>query len=49
MDTAKHSIVIDTIRDNKLYFFAAIETGRDNFAAPFLRNLSGGLDFVCYC
>ena len=48
-DSAKHSVVTDTIRDNKLDFFAVIETGRDNFAAPFLRNLSGGLDFVWYC
>jgi hypothetical protein len=30
-------------------FFAVLETGRDNFSAPFLENLSGGLDYIWYC
>jgi hypothetical protein len=45
----KHSFVHETIRDLKLDLFAILETGRDNFAAPFLRYLSGGLDFIWYC
>ena len=48
-DTAKHSVVSDTIKENKLDFFAVIETGRDNFSTPFLKNLSGGLEFCWYC
>ena len=42
-DTAKHLVVSETIRDFKLDFFAILETGRDNFAAPFLKNLAPGL------
>ena len=48
-DTAKHMVVSDMIRDFKLDFFAVLETGRDNFSAPFLRNLAEGLDFVWFC
>ena len=48
-DPAKHSVVRDMIREHKLDFFAVIETGRDNFAVPFLQHLSGGLDFIWYC
>jgi hypothetical protein len=49
-DPAKHSLVHENIRDLKLdFFFAILETGRDNFAAPFLGHLSGGLDFEWYC
>jgi hypothetical protein len=48
-DTAKHSVVHETIRDHKLDFFAVLETGRDSFSVPFLKNLAGGLDYVWYC
>ena len=48
-DSAKHLVVAKTIRDFKLDFFAVIETGRDNFSAPFLRNLAGGFDYIWYC
>jgi hypothetical protein len=34
----------ETIRESRLYFFAFLETGRDNFSIPFLKNLVGGLD-----
>ena len=42
-------VVSETIRDFKLDFFAILETGRDNFAAPFLKHLAAGFDFVWYC
>jgi hypothetical protein len=48
-DTAKHSVVHETIREFRLDFFAVLETGRDNFSGPFLKNLSGGMDFIWYC
>ena len=48
-DTAKHSVVSDTIRDHKVDFFAIVETGKDNFSAPFLQNLAGGFDFGWCC
>ena len=48
-DTAKHSVVSDTIKEHKLDFFAIIETGKDNFLMPFLQNLAGGMDFVWCC
>src|ERR1041385_7476175 len=48
-DTAKHLMVSESFRNFKLDFFAVIETGRDNFTAPFLRNLAGGLDVIWYC
>ena len=48
-DTAKHLLVIETIREYKLDFFAISEMGRDNFSAPFLNKLSGGFDFHWYC
>jgi hypothetical protein len=41
--------VHEAIREYRLYFFAVLETGRDNFLAHFLKNLSGGLDFIWYC
>jgi hypothetical protein len=44
-DQAKHSVVRDTIVEFRLDFFAVLEIGRDNFSAPFLKNLSGGRDF----
>ena len=42
-------MVIETIRDYKLDFFAISETGKANFSAPFLNKLSGGFDFLWYC
>jgi hypothetical protein len=44
-DTAKHLFVNETIREQKLDFFAILESGRDNFLAPFLKHIYGGLDF----
>jgi hypothetical protein len=48
-DPAKHRFVKDTIRENKLDFFAILETGRSNFSLPFLNNLAGGLDYQWFC
>jgi hypothetical protein len=48
-DQAKNSVVHDTIVEYRLDFFAVLETGRDNFSAPFLKNLCGGRDFLWYC
>jgi exonuclease III len=48
-DSAKHSLVRESIRDLKLDFFAIFETGRENFSVPFLGRLSGSLDFIWYC
>ena len=42
-------MVSDTIRDHKLDFFAIIETGKDNFLAPFLQNFAGGFNFGWCC
>jgi hypothetical protein len=47
-DSAKHSFVHETIKEYKFDFFA-LETGRGNFSAPFLRHLLSGLDFIWYC
>ena len=46
---AKHLVVKETIKERKLDFIALSETGRDNFASPFLNNLSAGFDFVWFC
>ena len=35
-DLAKHSLIHETVRDQKLDFVAILETGRSNFADPFL-------------
>ena len=48
-DLAKHRLVNETIRENKLDFFAISEMGRSNFSAPFLKNISDGLDYIWYC
>lgn len=48
-DTAKHRFVRETISEQKLDFFAILETGRDNFSTPFLINISGGQYFQWYC
>ena len=45
-DTAKHWFIHESIRNHKLDFIAVQETGRGNFAAPFLRFLAAGLDFA---
>ena len=46
---AKHLLVKETIRERRLDFVALSETGRANFAAPFLKNLSAGYDFMWFC
>jgi hypothetical protein len=48
-DQAKHSVVHDTIAEFCLDFFAVLETARDKFLVPFLKNMSGGRDFLWYC
>jgi hypothetical protein len=45
---AKHHFVKDTIRENRLHFFAILEMGRSNFLVPFLNNLSGGILYTPY-
>jgi hypothetical protein len=37
------------VREHKLDFIVLLETGRTNFATPFLKHLSGGLDYMWYC
>jgi hypothetical protein len=48
-DPAKHIFVRETLSEHKLDFFAILETGRDNFPVPFLKNISAGLDIQWYC
>jgi hypothetical protein len=48
-DPAKHIFVRETLSEHKLDFFAILETGRDNFSVPFLKNISAGLDIQWYC
>jgi hypothetical protein len=45
-DLAKHAFVHETIREHKLDFCAILETGRSSFSGPFLKHLSGGLDYI---
>ena len=45
-DTAKHFALQEAIRENKLAFTAVLETGRSNFSAPFLRQISGVLSML---
>ena len=48
-DLAKHFRVQEIIIEQKLDFLALVETRRSNFAAPFLKGLAGGLDYIWYC
>ena len=48
-DPGKHLFVKESIRDHKLDFIALLETGRSNFAIPFLRDLANGKDFAWFC
>ena len=48
-DPGKHLFVKESIRDHQLDFVALLETGRSNFAVPFLRDLSSGKDFTWFC
>ena len=45
MDLAKRRFLSDTSVEQKLYFMALLETGRDNFTSQFLNTISGGVDF----
>src|SRR6266498_3338974 len=47
-DPAKHLFVQESIREYRLDFIALLETGRSNFAIPFLKHLACGLDFAWY-
>jgi hypothetical protein len=48
-DPAKHLFISETIRQDKLDFIILLEMGRYNFSKPFLKHLSGGLDYIWYC
>jgi hypothetical protein len=48
-DPAKICFIHETVRDHKLDFIVLLETWRANFATPFLKHLSGGLDFMWFC
>jgi exonuclease III len=48
-DPAKHLTIIEAIRENCLDFVVISETGRSNFAAPFLNHVAAGYDFVWFC
>ena len=48
-DPAKHFFIQEIIREQRLDFLALSETGRANFATPFLSHLSAGLDFAWFC
>jgi hypothetical protein len=48
-DPGKHLFVKESIREYDLDFIALLETGRSNFAIPFLRDLAAGKDFAWYC
>ena len=47
-DTAKHLTITESVRDNKLDFVVLSETGRSNFATPFLNKVSGRLQYEWY-
>ena len=48
-DPAKHCIIHEAVKEHKLDFLVLSETGRDNFAGPFLKHLSAGFDYWWYC
>ena len=48
-DAAKILFIHETVREQRLDFIVLLETGRSNFAAPFLKHLAGGLDYLWYC
>jgi exonuclease III len=48
-DTAKHSLIKETVKEQKLDFIVISETGRPSFSAPFLSNLAAGMDYSWFC
>ena len=48
-DPGKHFFVKESIRERKFDFIALSETGRSNFATPFLNHLAAGQDFSWFC
>ena len=48
-DSSKHFTIKESVSEFKLHFVAVLETGRSNFATPFLRQLAGGLDYEWSC
>jgi hypothetical protein len=48
-DPRKHLFVTESISDHCLDFIALLETGRSNFALPFLRGLANDKDFSWFC
>ena len=49
LDPGKHHFINESIRERKLDFLALSETGRSNFATPFLSHLAAGQDFSWFC
>jgi hypothetical protein len=41
--------VKESIREYDLDFIALLETGRSNFAVPFLHDLAAGKEFAWFC
>jgi hypothetical protein len=48
-DTGKHSIIHENITEQNLDIVAILETGRRDFSASFLSNLSAGKDYSWFC
>jgi hypothetical protein len=48
-DMAKHSLIKETMKEQKLEFIVISETGRPSFSAPFLTNLAAGMDYSWFC
>jgi hypothetical protein len=48
-DTAKQSLIKETVKDLKLDFVVISETRRPSFSAPFLSNLAAGMDYSWFC
>jgi hypothetical protein len=46
LDPKKHKFVSDLTKENDLSFIAILESGRSDFMPRFLKNLSGGRDFL---
>jgi hypothetical protein len=48
-DPAKHSLIKENVKDQKLDFIVISETGRPSFSTPFLTNLAASMDFNWFC
>ena len=45
-DLAKHTRIVDSIRDHQLDFVGILETGKRDFSVSLLNRLAGGVDFT---